>query len=244
MKHLRTTKDIVASQELLYMSAAICNRLCISLSVSLSLSFTLSLSLSHTLSLSLSPMVGDKIVDKIFFQVTPDTPLTQNLKGYGFKFKASANSLNHNVTSLSLSLHTGITSHFNIPENMELVSGIYWVDIKGEIANPITIEIEHCASPDQPSQFSSLSFASTEPPAQGAGSYQLQPFPGGGFPLNSSYGSIQLSQSSGIAIVTSRSVSKYCRALKFYMYMPKPTTTWILDLIIIYDLEISIKVCN
>ena len=115
------------------------------------------------------------------------------------------------------------------------------MDFKGEFANPITIEIEHCASLDQLSQFSSLSFISTEPPNQEAMPYQLQPFPGGVFPPDICYGSIQLSQSSLIAVVSAGSVTKFYKALNYYI--PKTTTTWNMDLIFIYDLGISIKVC-
>ena len=143
--------------------------------------------------------------------------------------------------SQTLNLLNCNIDHFKVPENMELVSGIYWVDFKGEFANPITIEIEHCASLDQPSQFSSLSFVSTEPPTQEAIPYQLQPLPGGVFLQDICYGSIQLSQSSLMAVVTAGSATKSYRALNYYV--PKTTTTWNMDLIIIYDLEISIKVC-
>ena len=124
---------------------------------------------------------------------------------------------------------------------MELVSGIYWVDFKGKFAHPITLEIEHCVNFDQPSQFSSLSFVSMKPPTQEAMDYQLQSFPGGVFPQGSCYGSIQLSQSSLIAVVTTSSATKSYRALNYYVH--KTTNTWHMDFIIIYDLEISLKVC-
>ena len=114
------------------------------------------------------------------------------------------------------------------------------MDFKGKFTNPITIAIEHCASLDQPSQFSSLSFVSIEPPTQEAMPYQLQIFPGGVFPQDSCYGSIQLIHPSIMAVVSAGSATKSYRALNYYI--PETTTTWYMDLIIIYDLEISIKV--
>ena len=173
--------------------------------------------------------------------IIPGKSLTFYWKGFGFKIRAPANALDSDVPSESLSLQNCNIDHFKVPENMEFVSGIYWVDFKGEFANPITIEIEHCASLDQSSQFSSLSFVSIEPPTREAMPYQLQPFAGGVFPQDSCYGSIQLSQSSIMAVVTAGSATKSYRALNYYV--PKTTTTWHMDLIIIYDLEISIKVC-
>ena len=190
--------------------------------------------------LSFYPTDGYETFDPAMLEIVPGTSLTYQWKGCGLTLKVPANALDANVPSRILSLRTCTTDQFNIPEDIELVSGIYWVDFVGEFTNPITIEIEHCASLSQPSQFSSLSFISTEGPAQGAVPYQLQPLSGGIFPENSSYGSIQLRQSSAMAVATLGSATKSYRALNYYTR--KTSTTWHMDLIIIHDLEISIKV--
>ena len=190
---------------------------------------------------SLHPTVWHEITDSTTLEVVPGESLSYSWEGFGLNLEAPANALDYDVPSQTLNLLNCNIDHFKVPKNMELVSGIYWVDFKGEFANPITIEIEHCVSLDQPSQLSSLSFISTEPPTQEAMLYQLQSFPGGIFPQDSCYGSIQLSQSSLMAVVTAGSATKSYRALNYYV--PKTSTTWHMDLIIIYDLEISIKVC-
>ena len=192
-------------------------------------------------SLSLHPTVRNEIIDSTTLKVVPGESLSYCWEGFGLNLEAPANALDSDVPFKTLNLHNCNIDHFKIPENMELVSGIYWVDFKGEFANPITIEIEHCASFNQPSQFSSLSFVSTQPPNQEAMPYRLQPFPGGVFPQDICYGSIQFSQSLLMAVVSAGSATKSYRALNYYV--PKTTTTWNMDLIIIYDLEISIKVC-
>ena len=197
--------------------------------------------LCHHGALSLHPTVRPEITDSTTLEVVPGESLSYCWEGFGLNLEAPATALDSDVPSQTLNLHNCNIDHFKIPENMELVSGIYWVDFKGKYANPITIVIEHCASLDQPSQFSSLSFVSTEPPAQGAVPYLLQPFAGGLFPQDNCYGSIQLSQSSLMAVVSAGSATKSYRALNYYV--PKTTTTWNMDLIIMYDLEISIKVC-
>ena len=185
--------------------------------------------------------VRHDINDSTTLEVVPGESVSYCWEGSGLNLEAPANTLVSDVPSQTLNLLNCKIYHFKVPENMELISGIYWVDFKGEFANPITIEIEHCASLDQPSQFSSLSFVSTEPPTQEAMPYQLQPFPGGVFPQDSCYGSIQLSKSLIMAVVSAGSATKSYRALNYYV--PTTTTTWNMDLIIIYDLEISIKVC-
>ena len=197
--------------------------------------------LCHHGALSLLPTVRPEITDSTTLKVVPGESLSYCWEGFGLNLEAPANALDSDVPSQTLNLLNCNIDHFKVPENMELVSGIYWVDFKGEYANPITIEIEHCASLDQPSQFSSLSFVSTKPLAQGAVPYQLQQLPGGVFPQDNCYGSIQLNQSSLMAVVSAGSATKSYRALNYYV--PKTTTTWNMDLIIMYDLEISIKVC-
>ena len=225
MKHLVLTKYIynIALYKFLYIPARLLYELC-----------------SHG-ALSLHPTVWDEITDSTTLEVVPGQSLSYCWEGFGLNLEAPANALDFNVPSQTLNLLNCNINHFVVPENMELVSGIYWVDFKGEFANPITIKIEHCAILNQPSQFSSLSFVSTEPLTQEAMPYQLQPFPGGVFPQDSCYGSIQLSQSLLMAVVSAGSATKSYRALNYYV--PKTTTTWYMDLIIIYDLEISIKVC-
>ena len=190
--------------------------------------------------LSLYPTEGYETIDATKLEVDPGASLEYQWKGCGLKLKVPTNALDSNVPSRILGLHTCTTDQFKIPEDMELVSGIYWVDFVEEFSNPITIELEHCASLDQPSQFSSPSFISTEGPAQGAVPYKLQPLSRGIFPKNSSYGSIQLRQSSAMAVATLGSASKSYRILKYYT--PQNTTTWLMHLIIVCDLQIYIKV--
>ena len=182
-----------------------------------------------------------EITDLKTLEIVSGKSLSYRWKGFGLKLEAPSNALDCGVPSQTLNLLNCNIDQFKVPENMELVSGIYLVDFKGKFAHPITIEIEYCASVNQPSQFSSLSFVSMKPPIQEATTYQLHPFSGGVFPQDSCYGSIQLGQSSFIAVVTAGSVTKSYRALNYYI--PKTTTTWHMDLIVIYDLEISIEVC-
>ena len=182
-----------------------------------------------------------EITDLKTLEIVSGKSLSYRWKGFGIKLEAPSNALDCGVPSQTLNLLNCNIDHFKVPENMEFLSGIYWVDFKGEFAHPITIDIQHCTSLDQPSQFSSLSFVSMKPPIQEAMTYQLHPFSGGGFPQDSCYGSIQLSQSSFIAVVTAGSATKSYRALNYYV--PKTTNTWCMDLIFIYDLEIFIEVC-
>ena len=211
------------------------------MSLSLSLFLPPSLPPSLPLYLPLSLSVVYTVGYAIALEIVPGESVSFYWKGFGLKLEAPENALDSDVPSQTLNLHNCNIDYFKVPENMELLSGIYWVEFKVEFASPITIEIEHCASLDQPSQFSSLSFVSTKPPAQGAVPYQLQPLPRGVFPQDNCYGSIQLTQSSLMAVVCAGSATKSYRALNYYV--PKTTNTWNMDLIVIYDLEISIKVC-
>ena len=182
-----------------------------------------------------------EITDLKTLEIVSGKSLSCHWKGFGLKLEAPSNALDCGVPSQTLNLLKCNIDQFKVPENMELVSGIYLLEFKGEFAHPITIGIQHCISFDQPSQFSSLSFVSMKRPTQEAMVYQLQSFPGGVFPQDSCYGSIQLSQSLFIAVVTAGSATKSYRALNYYV--PKTTNTWHMDIIFMFDLEISTEVC-
>ena len=139
---------------------------------------------------------------------------------------------------LDLIIHVLNNDNFCLPENMDLVSGVYSVTFPQRAIQPVTMEIEHCANLEHPDQLSSLTVI-TAKSTQGGPPYQFQPLPGGVFPANSCYGSIQLSHSSDVAIANDGSTKTY-RALTYYI--PQSATSWLVYFIIIWDLELYLQV--
>ena len=141
---------------------------------------------------------------------------------------------------LTMSIQAIQSSYLQLPENMELVSGVYSVTFPQKLLQPVAIEMQHCSSLEHPHQLPSLTFV-TAKSTPGAPLSQFQALPGGLFPANSCYGSIQLSHSSEVAIVNDGSAKTYA-ALTYYV--PQSATSWLVHTIIIWDLELYFQVCT
>ena len=229
--------------------------LCISFFLSLSLppfSLSLSLSLSLFLSLSLSAclvslfsfsmsitLAGTDIIARTTVSVLPGAPLNYHWKEHGLKLYAPANAMEQKADPVTLNIQAIHSDGIQLPENVELVSGVYVVTFPQQIFQPVRMELQHCASLEHPHQLPSLSFV-TAKSMQGLPPYQFQLLPGGIFPAKASYGNIQLSQSSGVAIVNDG--SKNYTAVTYYI--PQSATTWLVYFFIMWDLELSLQVCT
>ena len=140
----------------------------------------------------------------------------------------------------TMSIQAIQNNHLQFPGSMELVSAVYSVVLPQRFSHPITVEVQHCASLEHPQQLSSLTFVTADS-TQGMPPYHFQLLPGGIFPANSCYGSIQLRHSCWTAIVSDGSTKTY-RALTYYI--PQTATTWLVHFIIIRDLDLHLQVCS
>ena len=189
------------------------------------------------------PLTGTNTITTTTVSVCPATPLNYKWKEHDLNLYAPENAMDPQTPEVTLSIQATFSSnHFQLPENMELVSGVYYVTFSHRAILPLTLEVQHCASLEHHHQLSSLTFV-TAKSTQGGPPYHFQPQPGGLFPANTYYGRIQLSQLSHsflVAIVNDGSAKTY-RALTYYI--PQSDTSWLVHFIIIWDLEIYLKVC-
>ena len=144
-----------------------------------------------------------------------------------------------NAPPMSIDLKACQSIRFKLPEGKVLVSGVYLVALSEAFPQkqPLTLEVEHCSRLEHSCQLSSLSFVS----AQSSQSYRLQSLDGGSFLSDSSYGSIQLSQSSLLAVASDDSSIGY-EMLTYYI--PQNATTWLLHIFITLDLKLHLLVCE
>ena len=205
--------------------------LCLSLSLSLPISFLCVFLLSVT---------EANIIATTTLKIFQGMPLNYHWINHGLKLHVPANAMQLQTPSQILSIQAIQSDHLQLPENMELVSGVYSVVFPQGFSHPIDAEIQHCASLEHPHQLPSLTFVSAKS-TQGALPYQFQLLLGGIFPANSCYGSIQLKHSCQAAIVSDGSTKTY-RALTYYI--PQRATTWLIHFIVIQDLDLYIQVCN
>lgn len=92
-----------------------------------------------------------------------------------------------------------LSGPFDLPENSELVSAVYWVYSPHTFVKPLTLEIQHCVAITTPSQCAQLTFVRTSC-TQKKLPYNFKELDGGSFKPNTRYGRVSVMHFSGLAI--------------------------------------------
>ena len=77
---------------------------------------------------------------------------------YGLKLHIPKGTVSAEHTECRVNIKVGLAGQFSIPDELQLVSCIYWLSCPQKFMKPITLEIEHCASLQDSSQSSCLQF--------------------------------------------------------------------------------------
>ena len=165
-------------------------------------------------------------------------------KNHGLKLEIPEDALESN-TPQAMSIQASLSGHYELPDNMELVSGVYWFTFPGKFSQPVILELQHCASLDLPKDMLSLAFVSAYD-MPGTVHHEFQPVPWGAFPIGSRYALIELNQVSGMGIGIGRRRRKVeggrlCIAQTYYM--TESATRWLAHIVIGWDLDLYFKVC-
>ena len=148
-----------------------------------------------------------------------------------------------------------LSGQFQFPENMEQISGIYWIVSPYTFTKSATIEIQHCAAKaDHLQNPSSLKFVVAKCTQEDL-PYQFKILDGGVFSSNSryQYGSIKLTHFSGVGVVF-QSVMQWlglrsnqpesnprCYCARLY-YSSIGVHSWEVYFTVTWDLELHITV--
>jgi len=160
---------------------------------------------------------------------------------YGLKLHIPEGAMPGQHTECRVAIKACLTGQFRIPDDLQLVSCVYWLSCPQKFLKPVTLEIEHCASLQDSSQFSSLQFIVANS-SQEKLPYQFRVLEQGTFVH--SYGSIQVSQFSfyGISILKriwrSWSPTYYSRL----HYIQKSVNTWDVDFVVTLHLQAALTV--
>ena len=123
--------------------------------------------------------------------ITQVVDLTQ----FGIKVHVPSNTVEQNMT---LTIGVGNTGNFIFPENLTLVSAIYYIKVSSKLMQPVTVEIEHCVNAADKHQSSKLTFGNADtgkiPP------YSYKKIHNGRFSIEKSSGNITLPSFSFLAI--------------------------------------------
>jgi len=177
---------------------------------------------------------------------------------HGFKLHVPQDALPPEVKECRIHIKASLSGQFQFPEDMELVSGIYWIATSHNFTKPLTIEIQHCLSgTDHPSSLMYITAKCTQEDLP----YKFNTLNGGVFAPSCRYGSISLTHFSGVGIA-SRSqrhqsliqrlvhrrsqvesevsnVRSYCARL---YYSSSGTLSWEVYFAIMWNLELHIAV--
>ena len=144
-------------------------------------------------------------------------------------------------TECKVDIKVGFTGQFSIPDDLQLVSCVYWLFSSQKFTKPVTLEIEHCVSLQDPFQSSNLQFLVAKC-SQAELPYQFRVLKKGTFVPRSHYGSIEVTQFSlfGIGIL-----KRFWSLQRYYCtlyYIQKDVNKWHIDFIITLYLQVSLKV--
>ena len=157
------------------------------------------------------------------------------------KLYIPADALKPGTPTQTMTIQASLSGQYQLPDDTELVSGVYWVAYPRRFSQPVIMELQHCAYLEHPDQLSSLFFL-TAKCNQEKLPYHFQPLLGGVFSTNSCYGSIELSHFSGVGVGRKKRKRKHYTAQIFYI--PQlAANAWRMDFTIIRDLELYIMVC-
>ena len=146
------------------------------------------------------------------------------------------------LTECKIDIKVGLAGQFNIPDELQLVSCIYWLcGPQRPFLKPVILEIEHCASLQDSSQSESLQFVVAKC-SQPELPYQFRVLEKGTFVPQSLYGSIQVSQFSFFGITISRIFSRPPQYYSALFYIQKGLNWWDVDFVITMNLKGSWKV--
>ena len=154
--------------------------------------------------------------------------------GCGLKVHVPQGCVPTELQECRVNVKAALTGQFEFPKGSELVSAVYWFYSPQKFSNPVSVAIQHCA---KQSVSSTLSFVKAMC-SQKELPYKFQPLQGGVFTSHSSYGSISLTQFSGVAVTQEGGEQLYCGRL---YYMGR-SINWKVHFVITKDLEAYIAV--
>ena len=104
---------------------------------------------------TLSPSVvgylrGVEVIDHTSFTYTGRAQSFEWVD-HGFKLHLPEDALPPEVDECRIHVKVSLSGQFQLPEDTELVSGIYWIATPHKFAKAVSIEIQHCSNTEHPS---------------------------------------------------------------------------------------------
>ena len=134
-------------------------------------------------------------------------------RDYGMKLNVPKDSFTASTGECTINIRASLSGHFQLPGDSDFLSPVFWIAAPYRFTKPVTLEIQHCALSEDDAGLSHLTFVSTKY-SQRDLPYIFRELDGGVFTTHSSYGSIDLSHFSGIAVTGRKNTPRsYCAHL-------------------------------
>ena len=159
--------------------------------------------------------------------------------GNGFRLTVPARAVPEGTT-ISLAVRAFLAEGFQLPENCQLISAIYWIAASARFEEEITLHLQHCAviqSDAESSKFKFIAGRCNQPEFP----YQLKVREGGVFTPHSHEASISIKQFSIYGAVGEGDLSSYYWGQGFYQC--KKDQSSILDYTITRNVNSLVTVC-
>ena len=147
------------------------------------------------LSSGCNSFLGAEVVGEVDLVVTNEA-MNFQWKDHGFKLHVPENALPGSISEYSVNIRVSLAGQFELPENYELVSAVYWVKTQGSFTKPVTIEVQHCANFSTANQLCFVCTSCTQKSLP----YKFKIINGGSFVFQSRYGALFIKHFSGIGI--------------------------------------------
>ena len=129
---------------------------------------------------------------------------------YGLSLHIPENSLPNNLQQCSIHIKATIMGDYQLPQDTHLVSAVYWIECvpKCRFSQPLTLEIQHCGTQGE------LYFIKDDSKDHNE---MFAIIDGGVFPLNSSYGFIELNEfcRTGVGKKKGSKEREYCASVYY-----------------------------
>ena len=144
--------------------------------------------------------------------IITNDPRTFVWEEYGLKLHIPDGCLPVGTKQCAINIKASLAGQYEFPENSHLVSAVFWLrcEPRCTFTKALTLEIEHCAKLENVSKLCFVRAVCTQPHIP----YTFKRLDGGKFSHFSSFGAIELSSFSGLAINQEGSEEReYCAML-------------------------------
>jgi len=182
---------------------------------------------------------GVEVIEETQFAVPNKGRSSFEWKGYGLRLHVPENSIPASMTECTINIKASLSGEFQLPEDSDLLSPVFWISVPCQFLKPVTLEIQHCTLREDETFISDLKFVSARC-SQKFLPYIFRPVDKGVFTSHSYYASIELTHFSGLGIIGRiRTPQSHCAHI---YYSSNGVHKWTFYFIITRNLDIQINV--